>query len=106
LWRGSLRGETEQRGILLDDSTVLGGTRKCRGPSGRVAAAFPKGTRVRFEFAGRAHAEKFTPKLGINLERSNVNGRLELEEKKLREERTQDGRLPQRPLRAAEFAES
>jgi len=41
LWRGSLRGETEQRGILLDDSTVLGGSRKCRGPSGRVAGAFP-----------------------------------------------------------------
>ena len=41
LWRGGLRGETEQRGILLDDSTVLGGSRKCRGPSGRVAGAFP-----------------------------------------------------------------
>jgi hypothetical protein len=61
-------GEAEQSGISLDDSTGLGVTRKCRGPSGQVAAAFPEATRVSFEFAGRAHAEKFTPKVGINLE--------------------------------------
>ena len=40
---------------------------------------------MRFEFAGRAHAEKFTPWLGINLERGNVNKRMEISGEKLQE---------------------
>jgi len=36
--------------------------------SDRLADHQPLGTRVRFEFAGRAHQRKFAPTLGINLD--------------------------------------
>jgi hypothetical protein len=53
---------------------------------------------VRFEFAGRAHAEKFTPKLGINLQGCKVNKRMaDVEEKLLESSRVEkfaSSRLP------------
>jgi hypothetical protein len=54
-------------------------------PSGQVAAPTQGTARVRFEFAGRAHAEKFTPNVGINLQCCKVNNRMTVMEEKLLE---------------------
>jgi hypothetical protein len=52
-----------------------------QGQSGRTAASNPGATRVGLEIAGRAHREKFTPKLGISLQRINVKKNQPLREK-------------------------
>src|SRR5208283_5332009 len=50
-----------------------GRPRKNRRPSGQVAETPPNASRVRFEFAGRAHCREFTPNSVINLPLSIVN---------------------------------
>ena len=41
-------------------------------PSGQVAAPTHEMTRVRFEYAGRAHRREFTPKLEIKGKENKV----------------------------------
>jgi len=70
----------------------IGDNRKQPLPSGpfasardkRVAAPHPSRTRVRFEFARRAHQRKITPKLGINLAKRRSQGERGEFEKKVR----------------------
>ena len=52
---------------------LQGRPRKTRRPSGQVAETPPKASRVRFEFAGRAHYREFTPNSVINLPLLVVN---------------------------------
>ena len=49
-----------------------GGPRMPNEPSGQVAAPTHEMTRVRFEYAGRAHRREFTPKLEIKRKENKV----------------------------------
>jgi hypothetical protein len=51
-------------------------------PSGQVAAPTHGKTRVRFEFAGRAHRREFTPELEIKRKENKVKEKEEKVKKK------------------------
>jgi len=83
-----------------------GRPRKTRGLSGQVAETPPNPSRVRFEFAGRAHCREFTPNPVINLTLLLVNKRIAISQKNLPDpaaihfrHRSRRATSPPRPMR-------